>query len=195
MPSRSYTRDSWRPRSRAEATCPDPWPPVPEPGAKRPLAPDPGEHREPIPGPAPPLGGARTFRPPSRQFLRADLAIMKAGSSMKYWWRRSVLVLLFASLSLVTLGQRAGRGQGGQSVSPDPKDDARLPSGKLQRDEILKAEHEQNIKDAAQLAELVQQLQVDLEKEDRFVLSMSTLKRTEDIEKLARKIRTRLRHN
>ena len=113
---------------------------------------------------------------------------------MKHWWWRGLLVFSFVALAVLALGQ--GRGGGQQNPVPEPKpDEVRLPSGKLQRDEILKAEHEQNVKDAAQLSELAQQLQQDLEKEDRFVLSMSTLKKTEDIEKLARKIRTRLRHN
>ena len=116
---------------------------------------------------------------------------------MKHWWWRCALGLLFAAVSIVAMGQR-GSGQGGQGPAPisgDKPDDMRLPNGKSQRDEILKAEHEQNLKDAAQLSDLAQQLQQDLEKEDRFVLSMSTLKKTEDIEKLAHKIRTRLRHN
>lgn len=77
----------------------------------------------------------------------------------------------------------------------DQQEDARLPNGKLQRDEILKMEHEQNLKDAAQLMELSEQLKEELEKNDRFVVSMSTVKKTDDIEKLARKIRARLRHN
>jgi TolA-binding protein len=86
-----------------------------------------------------------------------------------------------------------------QSPSPpgsavDPQSDVKLPNGKSQRDEILKAEHEQNRKDAAHLVELTQQLQESLEKNDRFVLSLSDLKKTEDIEKLAKKIRARLQH-
>ena len=73
------------------------------------------------------------------------------------------------------------------------QEDARLPNGKSQRDEILRDEHEQNLKDAAQLVDLAQQLQQDLEKNERFVLSLSTLKKTDDIEKLVKKIRTRMR--
>jgi hypothetical protein len=65
----------------------------------------------------------------------------------------------------------------------------------VQRDEILKAEHEQNLKDAAQLADLAEQLKLDLEKNDRFVLSLATLKKTDEIEKLVKKIRSRLRRN
>jgi len=40
-----------------------------------------------------------------------------------------------------------------------------------------------------------EQLKIDLEKNDRYVLSMATLKKTDDIEKLAKRIRSRLRHN
>ncbi|MBZ5620045.1 MAG: hypothetical protein LAQ69_15170 [Acidobacteriia bacterium] len=82
-----------------------------------------------------------------------------------------------------------------QPPTRSSEDGLRLPNGKLQRDEILKAEHEQNLKDAAQLVDLAEQLKEDLEKNDRYVLSMSTLKKTDDIEKLVKKIRSRLRHN
>jgi hypothetical protein len=83
--------------------------------------------------------------------------------------------------------QRGGR-RGGED------EDVTLPSGKSQRDEILKAEHVQNMKDASDLADLAQQLKLDLEKNDRYVVSMATLKKTDDIEKLAKRIRSRLRH-
>jgi hypothetical protein len=90
----------------------------------------------------------------------------------------------------------AQRGAGAsRPQAPDPGQDIQLPSGKSQRDEILKAEREQNIKDAAQLVDLAQQLQVELEKNDRFVFSIATMKKTDDIEKLAKKIRSRMRHN
>jgi hypothetical protein len=75
------------------------------------------------------------------------------------------------------------------------QEEGRLPNGKMQRDEILKAEYEQNVKDAAKLADLAQELKDELEKNDRFVLSLTTLKKTDEIEKLARKIRSRLRRN
>src|SRR5579872_1942427 len=75
-----------------------------------------------------------------------------------------------------------------------PQEDPRLPNGKSQKDEILKAEREDNIKDAARLVEMAESLKADLEKGDRFVLSMDTLRKTDDIEKLVKKIRGRLRH-
>ena len=78
---------------------------------------------------------------------------------------------------------------------PDDPPDPRLPNGKSQRDEILRAEHEVNVREAAELVDLAQQFQQDIEKNDRFVLSLNTLKKADDIEKLVKKIRTRLRHN
>ena len=71
--------------------------------------------------------------------------------------------------------------------------DVKLPNGKSQQEEILKAEYQKTLEDAAELVKLAEQLQDDLIKEDRHVLSIATLKKTEDIEKLARKIRTRIK--
>jgi hypothetical protein len=71
--------------------------------------------------------------------------------------------------------------------------DVKLPNGKSQQEEILKADHQKTLDDASELVKLAEQLQDDLIREDRHVLSISTLKKTEDIEKLARKIRTRLK--
>ena len=105
---------------------------------------------------------------------------------MKTVFRCGALALLVAGLAAFAW-QRGGR-RGGED------EDVTLPSGKSQRDEILKAEREQNIKDAAKLADLADELRQALEKEDRFVLSLNTVRKTEEIEKLARKIRMRMRH-
>jgi hypothetical protein len=111
---------------------------------------------------------------------------------MKPWLRRCALVLSFAAVSCFAVAQR------GETRSQSPNEDetdVRLPNGKVQRDEILKAEHEQNLKDAAQLAGLAEQLKQELEKNDRYILSVSSLKKTDEIEKLVKRIRSRLRHN
>src|SRR5690349_11034885 len=114
---------------------------------------------------------------------------MKAGSSMKTPFRRWALALSLAALfALVPWAVVAQRGP---VAGPEAgQEDTRLPNGKLQRDEIVKAEHEQNLKDAAQLVELSEQLKEELEKNDRYVVSMATVKKTDDIEKLVRKIRS-----
>ena len=84
-----------------------------------------------------------------------------------------------------------GQGRGGQM---NPPGDVQLPNGKSQRAEILKAEREQNIKEAAQIVDLAKDLQQELEKNESYVLSMASLKKTDEIEKLAKRIRGRLRH-
>ncbi len=110
--------------------------------------------------------------------------------------RRAILASLAA---LLPAASATGEQQSGipsvRDRASDESDDVRLPNGKSQKDEILKAEHEQNLKDAAQLIDLAEQLKEDLEKNDRYVLSLATLKKTDDIEKLVKKIRGRLRRN
>jgi hypothetical protein len=105
--------------------------------------------------------------------------------------RRSALALLMPVASIAQLPQPR---------TPSVKDgadqgDIQLPNGKSQRDEILRVEHEQNLKDAARLADLADELKQAMEKEDRFVFSLNTMKKAEEIEKLAHKIRSRMRHD
>ena len=81
-----------------------------------------------------------------------------------------------------------------QRPTAEETDTEHLPNGKLRSDEIVKEEHEKSIKDAAQLLDLAQSLKEEIEKDDVHVLSISTLKKTEEIEKIARRIRGRLKH-
>jgi len=88
------------------------------------------------------------------------------------------------------LGQAPHQAQP-DTTTPEP---TRLPNGKLQTDEIVREEHEKSIKDAAQLVDLAESLKAEIEKDDAHVLSIATLKKTEEIEKLARRIRARIKH-
>ena len=84
----------------------------------------------------------------------------------------------------------------GQVVPKDPAPDTtevRLPNGKLQKEEILKADHEKSLEDAAKLVQLTEELKIELEKNDRHVLAISTLKKLEEVEKLTKRIKGRLR--
>lgn len=71
------------------------------------------------------------------------------------------------------------------------KDD-KLAMGKNQQEDMLKADHLKNLRDATHLIELAEQLKQELERNDRHVLSISSLKKTEEIEKLSKRIRSRL---
>ena len=114
---------------------------------------------------------------------------------MKYVLRRCAalcVVLCLAAFAVAQQGTTGGRG-GRRGASGD-EEDVTLPNGKSQRDEILKAEYQQNLKDASDLIDLAQQLKLDLEKNDRYVVSMATIRKTDDIEKLVKRIRARMRH-
>lgn len=113
--------------------------------------------------------------------------------------RRAWIAAATATISSA-IGAKTAIAQGPQdslkSVIPDPnhREEVRLPNGKKQSDEILKMEFEKNLGDARELALMTRSLQEDLEKEDRFVLSLATLKKLDDIEKLTKRIRSRLKH-
>ena len=111
------------------------------------------------------------------------------GDQMKHLQRFAATVVLALALTPLVSPQ-----VGPQHQPPPAAGEPRLPDGKSQQDEILKADHQKDLKDAAELIELAEQLKQELEKNDRHVLSISSLKKTEEIEKLAKRIRSRLVH-
>ncbi len=82
-----------------------------------------------------------------------------------------------------------------QNSSTKEDADVKLPNGKSQLDEIIRADYERNLKDAGELARLSEEIKEDLEKGDRYLVSLKTLKKLEDVEKLSKDIRQRLRRN
>jgi hypothetical protein len=101
-------------------------------------------------------------------------------------------ILLLFSISLAMIAQQ---GPPERTVPPEAPEDVRLPNGKLQREEILKADYQKTLEDARSLSRLADQLKSDLEKSDYNVLSVGTLKRVDDIDKLAKRMHDRLRRN
>lgn len=97
-----------------------------------------------------------------------------------------VLILTSAGISQIPQPPRPPH------LPPLAEDGPSAPEHKPQQDEILKADHEQDLKDAAHLLALAGELKKDLEKNDRHVLSISTVKKVDEIEKLAKHIRTRI---
>ena len=82
-----------------------------------------------------------------------------------------------------------------QNSSTRDEPDVKLPNGKLQKDEIIRVDYERNLRDAGELARLSEEIKDDLEKGDRYLVSTKTLKRLDDVEKLAKDIRQRMRRN
>jgi hypothetical protein len=99
-------------------------------------------------------------------------------------------IVLLLCLALTVTAQQ---GPPERSLPPEPPEDVRLPNGKLQREEILKADYQKTLKDVRALSKLADELKVDLEKSDYNVLSVGTLKKTDDINRLAKRIHDRLR--
>jgi len=58
---------------------------------------------------------------------------------------------------------------------------------------IVKDDYKKNLEDAAEMAKLADELKEDLENGDKYVVSVKAIKKAEDIEKLARNIRSRLK--
>jgi hypothetical protein len=77
--------------------------------------------------------------------------------------------------------------------TPGTTSDVQLPNGKWQHEEIMKMEHKKNLEDAASMAKLAEEVSEDLEKNDRYVVSLKTLKQLDEIEKLDKAIRARLK--
>jgi hypothetical protein len=97
-------------------------------------------------------------------------------------------------------GAAAAVTSGGSASAQPPREhdplserDLKLPNGKSQKDEILKADRERNIEDAKALAKLSEELSAEIEKNDRFVLSIPTLKKLDEAEKLVKRIRGRMK--
>jgi hypothetical protein len=100
------------------------------------------------------------------------------------------LALIFFCASVAQVPQPNSQ----PSIWPGSEEpEARLPDGKSQKEEILKADYKKNLEEAAELAKLAADLKTDLEKNTRYVVSLQTLKKTDEIEKLAKSIRGRLK--
>jgi hypothetical protein len=110
---------------------------------------------------------------------------------------------LFKALTAVGLSLRSLRGQD-RTQRELPEDQHRrvpieelqqnspedsLPNGKSRTEVIVQSEHKKALKDAEALVSLSNQLKDDLQKAGTFVVPVGAIKRTDEIEKLARSVR------
>jgi cell division septation protein DedD len=109
--------------------------------------------------------------------------------------RRSALLTFSAPLLAAAAPQLPGEREP-QHGPPDihrPDEDAKLPNGKSQKDAIARQNHEASLKDASDLVTAAKALEQELKDAGSYVVQVASVKRTEDIEKLARRIRSRLK--
>ena len=112
-------------------------------------------------------------------------------------FRRDLFLVVPAALAARLLSaQTKPSGQGPPLLEPDGEEkpgEIRLPNGKKQQDEIIKADFEKNVKDARELTDLAKSFEEDLEKNEAFVFSLSDLKKLDDMERLTKRIRGRMK--
>jgi hypothetical protein len=87
---------------------------------------------------------------------------------------------------------------GAQHQPPVPTEDRTdkpFPATPRQLEDILKADHEQNLKDLDKLARLVEAVQADARRNAHYVLSVQSLRSLEQIEKLSKTIRARMKRD
>jgi len=112
--------------------------------------------------------------------------------------RRAALVSLFVSPFLVSklqpqINQTEQAPDERKPKIPDANEEPRLPDGKSQRNAMAKQEHDQALKDADHLVTVAQDLRDELQRAGTFVVPLTSVKKTEEIEKLAKRIRSHLK--
>jgi Zn-dependent oligopeptidase len=108
--------------------------------------------------------------------------------------RRKALVVLLTPVAIA--GEAAQQQQpDNRRTFPDsnPDEDTRLPNGKSQKDAISKQAHEDALKDVESLIHLAEDLRDELKHSGEYVVALSSVRKTEEIEKLARHIRGKLK--
>jgi hypothetical protein len=106
--------------------------------------------------------------------------------------RRNALLCLL--ISPLAAGAQEQEEQRHLPIPEDPKGDQKLPNGKSRNDAIAKKQHEDAMRDVDDLVSAAQELKQELEHAGIYVVPVSSLRKTEEIEKLARRIRGRLKN-
>jgi Zn-dependent oligopeptidase len=107
--------------------------------------------------------------------------------------RRHALLTLLVSPALGAQEQFPADQRRPDPFPKVPEEDRKLPNGKSQKDEIAKQNHEQSLKDVNELVQAATSLRDELQKAGNYVVPLNAVKKTEEIEKLARRIRGRLK--
>jgi hypothetical protein len=81
----------------------------------------------------------------------------------------------------------------GMATGEDDRSGRRMPDGRSMSEAILKEDHKRNIEDLGRMREIIVEVEQSLEKNAQHVLSIDNLKRLEEVEKMSRRIRGRMR--
>jgi hypothetical protein len=99
-------------------------------------------------------------------------------------------VLTIAVLALLC-GAQAGAQLPRDVTQPSRDDQPKMKQSQI--NELMREDHKKSIEEAARLVELSEELKIELEKKEPSVLSLAAVKKAEEIEKLAKRIRSRMK--
>lgn len=100
--------------------------------------------------------------------------------------KRGILSTVFALSGALLLWAQLPRG--------GEREDPNAPRLKREQvEELLKSDHKKSLADADEIIKLGEELKIELEKNDRHILSVKAYKKTEEIEKIAKRIRGRMK--
>jgi hypothetical protein len=97
--------------------------------------------------------------------------------------RTCILTALVCALSAAQVPREPGR--------TSREDDS--PIKPSQVNEMLRDDHKKSVEEAGRLLELAEELKIELEKNSPNVLSLAAVKKAEEIEKLAKRIKSRMK--
>ncbi len=118
---------------------------------------------------------------------------MKMADSRRF----AVLSFLFAPFlvkSALTAQEPTAPDDHNLHIPKSPDEDQRLPNGKSQRDEIARQQHADALKDVESLVTAAEELRDELKRAGDYVVPVTSVRKTEEIEKLAKRIRGRLKN-
>src|SRR5947209_443950 len=104
---------------------------------------------------------------------------------MGYSRRTAIRSVLVSAVAARVNAQIAPASQRDDHHPPDiagPEEDKKLPNGKSQKDAIAEQAHNDALKDANRLVGLANEVKDELEKAGNYVVPVSTLRKTEEIE-------------
>lgn len=80
---------------------------------------------------------------------------------------------------------------------PPPRADEpkRLPDGRLWSEAVLKANYEANLKDLERMKKILESVQAELEQSRGHVLPLKALKDLEELERLSKRVRDRMKRH
>lgn len=86
---------------------------------------------------------------------------------------------------------------GAQQLPPPPGGDEpkRLPDGRLWSEALIKANHEANVKDLERMRKILDSVQAEIGQSKGHVLSLKALKDLEELERLSKRVRDRMRRH